>query len=141
MEPLIYDNNVMSPPSIGSNSPITNNVRTNSNDSNDSNNSNTNYEPIDQCNTSNHNETDSKSDHVEEPKLLSKIKTKSVKPSNQPKKSALPSSVLTRKNSKVWTDSNFDEYEQELIQQIEHLQRSQSQDIPSNYFHKVSLYI
>mmetsp|Transcript_58903 Transcript_58903/g.53063 ORF Transcript_58903/g.53063 Transcript_58903/m.53063 type:complete len:257 (+) Transcript_58903:107-877(+) len=128
MEPLtvIDDNHVISPiSSVDSNSPNVMRITNNSNYSN------IDYDAIHQhngyyqdhnhynMNHMNHNNQEYK------PKLLTKIKTKSLTILNESKQGKLPSPVLTKQNSKIWTDSNFDEYEKELMEQMEHLQTSQ----------------
>ena len=138
MEPSIHYNSPIS--SNGSNSP-TSPMRL-TNNSNYSNYSNIDYDVIyHQPNDGYHHNDyfgfndDDKSDHDYgyKPKLLSKIKAKSLDPLNESKQGKLPSPVLTKQNSKIWTDTNFDEYEKELIEQIEHLQESNSAQIIANF--------
>eukprot|EP01083_Nonionella_stella_P059308 155145_1 len=44
----------------------------------------------------------------------------------------LPSPVLTKQNSKMWTHSDFNEYEKELKQEIYHLLQSTNSNVFKN---------
>ena len=65
--------------------------------------------------------------HIQQyqPQIPSKIKTKPINIQNEAQKGKLPSPVLTKQNSKIWTKTDFNEYEKELKQQLSHLQSQQ----------------